>query len=163
MKRASSILPIVILLMWAMPVAAAKPTKEPWPAGPIELAAGEVCAFPVLLEPVTNKETVKTFTLRDGPTWRLITGHFVMRVTNELTGGSQDFNISGPSKLIPTADGGLLAKGRGNQLFWFFPGEPFGPALLLTSGRLDVLFDADFNVVSASIAGHVVDLCARLS
>ncbi len=101
-----ALLPLVLLALFLTPSVALadKPTREPVPAAePLRFAAGEVCAFPVLIEVPESKTKVLTFTDDSGtPLRQLITGKLRLRVTNLATGESLVVNVSGPGFLTFT-------------------------------------------------------------
>jgi hypothetical protein len=118
-----------------------------------EFPAGELCAFPVEITIVYGQRTHET-----GQGDTLVTGPFTATVTNQTTGATRTFNVSGPSLFrtgpdVPTAVTGpnLISQPASAGL-----GPPF---LIYTTGR--VIFTPDFTI--ASRTGNVTDVCADLS
>ena len=166
-KRLSVLLAFLLLLVWALPVTAAgKPERSPFqlPAEGITLPEGTVCDFEVLLTPLVNKEYQKVFPPdASGRVRTLINGRLVTRVTNVETGESLVTNASGPGTLWTSPDGSIDFVTRGRAVTWFFAGEPFGPGLYLTRGRLAMHFTPEGSIASAVASGPMTNLCVRLS
>lgn len=158
-------IPIVVLLLFGLVsrVAANPPVREPVPLTPFTLTG--YCAFDVLLEPLTNKEKITTFSDQGGNVrFSIITGGLKVRVTNTVTRKSVDLNVSGPTQTIPQPDGSQLIITQGPTLFPFSPGvAPDLPRLALIYGRSVSEFDANFNFSLLSVKGHVEDVCDALA
>lgn len=165
--RLALILPLasLALMVFASVAAADKPLKFPLPAGPLDLPA-DICGFVVHEEVLANNESGKLFT---NGTFAL-SGTFKVRLTNaDEPTNTLDVNISGPGAFIPNPDGTTSLRAEGRSLFFFFPGQlgAGSPgALILTTGLVTELFDANFNVVSGSFShrgGTETDVCAALA
>jgi len=146
----------ILLLGLATPAFAAGPSREPFPAATVQLAAGAVCAFPTTLEPVSN-EYVIAFADRF-----IVTGRLTVTVTNDLTGESIAANISGPGVFVPHDDGSLSVDGGGSWLIWTYVTDPIGPRLWLTNGRMHLEIAADGSTTAFTLRGTHTDLCALL-
>jgi hypothetical protein len=104
-----------------------------------EYAAGEACAFPVLVNTVIQKEYGITFVDAAGnPTRTLIHGRLVVRITNLNTGANVTLNESGPGIWIYNADGTISARLNGQSIL-----IPPGVDFYEHSGPLDLLIGTD--------------------
>jgi hypothetical protein len=144
--------------------AADKPIREPAEAVSFDFPAGMVCPFPVVGEPVEDRQTVTTFA--SGKV--LYTGFFSARLTNADTGTGLTFNASGPVTVVPEGDNIVVSSG-GPVLFFFFPGDA-GPGddsvgrTYLIRGHAEVLIDPEtFTFLSFSYRGNATDICALLA
>ena len=163
MRRA---LPLLIaaamVLVSAQAVLAAKPDRVPLELPPsLELAAGDACDFPILVEFLANNGKTLTFYDNDGNAIRQIgTGTLKIRVTNLAAEPptSLQRNISGPihTELHPDGSATLVFGGRGISLF------PPG-TFVLTAGRSVVELDAAGEVISVTNVGFEEDLCVALA
>lgn len=154
-------LAVALALPTALPVAAAGPVKEPVVADPFVLEGA--CDFPVLIEPINVKAHNKTFLDASGNLARvLVNGHFELRLTNQANGTSITVGSSGPVTITPTADGEHWVQ-RGVGVWWAFDGEPSGPDLWLSVGRIEVDFDADFALLSIDRTNRDRPLCPELA
>jgi hypothetical protein len=157
---------LVLLLFGLVPtVAAAPPVREDVPLEPLVLEG--ICPFDVLIEPLTNRETLTTFFDQAGnPRLSLVTGALKVRLTNLSTGKTVDLNIPGPGRFIPQPNGALTQITEGPWLIFFppdtFPGTP-DPQLLFIRGRTVTQFDPEGNPTLISLKGHVEDICAALA
>jgi hypothetical protein len=123
------------------------------PFGPVPFEAGVLCPFPVTLEG-SNGQLERT-TLPDGTT--ILTGPFVLTITNTANGHSATFNVSGPTfgsgnQLILTGTAIIL-------LFDFLAPPPAG--ILATNGRGTIDANQDFNF--ETFKGHSRDVCQQLT
>ncbi len=153
---------VVVLAALLAPGALAQqgPQKEPLENEPLEFAAGEVCPFAVKLEPVANKEMIKTF-----PNGRqMINGRLTARVTNLDANRSMVVNISGPGTFTELENDRLRLVLRGRNLLFSFESDVLGAGLFLTTGRVVAVLDlATETIVSHQHRGRAIDLCARLA
>jgi hypothetical protein len=143
--------------------AADRPIREPAEAVSFDFPAGLVCPFPVVGEPVEDRQTVTTFA--SGKV--LYTGFFSARLTNADTGAGLTLNASGPVTVVPVGDNIVVSSG-GPVIFFFFPGDA-GPGddsvgrTYLFRGQTEVLVDPDtFTFLSFSYRGSATDVCALL-
>src|SRR5262249_11798589 len=142
------------------------PRWEFVPAEPFTLPA-DFCGFEIGISwPVLNEYT-KILKAADGSMIFLTTGVDKVAATNLSTGKSGTSNISGPAKVMPFPDGSVTFEGTGLQGLVLSPAdaERFGmPTVGVTAGARTESIDADGNVTSFSLQGHVVlDTCAALS
>jgi hypothetical protein len=158
----SLMLAAAFVLVSAQAVLAAKPDSEPLELPPsLELAAGEACEFPLLIEFVANRGKTLTFFDNEGSAIRQIgTGALKIRVTNlaDESVAPLELNISGPIHIALHPDGSatLVFGGRGISLF------PPG-TFVLTAGRSVVELDAEGDVISVTNFGFEQDLCVALA
>ena len=151
-----------IVLVSAQAVLAAKPDRAPLELPPsLELAAGEACEFPLLVEFLANRGKTLTFYDNEGNAIRQIgTGTLKIRVTNlaDESVAPLELNISGPlhTTLHPDGSATLVFGGRGISLF------PPG-TFVLTAGRSVVELDAEGEVISVTNVGFEEDLCVALA
>ncbi len=107
------------LLAVASPVSAGQPSRDPVVIPPAFLvfAAGTACEFPIHVDVLVNRETIKTWTDRDGNLVRdIISGSLRIRVVNDVTGASTDLNVGGPGRDVYAPDGSLIQYFHGHGL-----------------------------------------------
>ena len=154
-----SVTALIAAAVVAPSASAEKPVKEPVELGPQEFAAGEVCPFPILVDPDVKAWQTTFSNGRD-----LFQAKGTMRVTNTLSGESVSLHVAGPvtSTLLPNGD--VRSTARGRVLLFYFAGDVIGPALHLTIGRVVEIFDADTGLITSSeLSGQRIDVCAQLS
>ena len=95
---------------------------------------------------------LNTFFFSDGDLY--FNGPEVMTATNVSTGKSVKLNISGTF---------LVASGTDGSTTLTFTGPTLLEGGIVNDGRAVFTFDADGNLVAASITGKQTDLCATLS
>jgi hypothetical protein len=120
--------------------------------GPVTLAAGETCSFPVLLQP-TAPDVLNSFVFSDGEI--LGAGPFVGTATNLDTGKTVKINLSGSFSFVQHGDGTVTVTSNGSVL-----STRFGT---IFSGHSVIQFDANGNVTSRTFDGTEEDLCAELA
>ena len=155
----------LILILTAIPVlAAGKPDiqkNEPLP--PEFYPADVVCDFDLRIDWVVDTGHSITFPEgADGTVRQIVGGHLVTMITNEETGVSVTYNISGPGKF--TYQGDILwISGSGPWLLYAFPGDAGGPGMWFTRGQVALQIDLTTGVwLSASKPRNIVDVCAVL-
>ena len=136
------------------------------PPGPVILPA-DFCGFQIKATFPADKEYIKVLKTADGSMTFLITGALTVTNTNLSTGKTISANISGPGKVTFFPDGSLLSEGKGHNIIALFPADArrFGlPTLAISAGALTTSVDANGNLMSVSLQGHVLlDVCAALS
>jgi hypothetical protein len=147
------ILGAIALLLFAGPASGAPRVPNVTPFGPVPFDAGVLCPFPITLEG-SDGQLVRT-TLPDGTT--ILTGPFVLTITNTANDRSATFNVSGPTfrsgnELILTGSAIILL---------FSDSAPPGPGILATNGRGTIDANQDFNF--ETFKGHSRDVCQQLS
>ena len=157
---------VVGLLSVATPATAApNSTVEPVPDVNATVPAGALCPFEVSVETLLNTEKLRTFFDAQGdPTVALLSGRLIWRFTNTETGASIVRNISGPGRTVFHDDGSTTQIFLGRSALAFFDGEPLGPSAPIVSGPAILDYDADGDLVSAEIRGHITeDVCETLA
>ncbi len=147
----------VAMLLVTAPVALADaPSREFLPAGTIEFAPGETCAFGVTIDFPANNEYATTFTLRSGATWVHIAGRLVVTVSHGTK--SVELNISGPGRTVSNPDGSATMLFLGNSMI-FDRGY-----MLLTHGPAVLEIAPDGSIASYDItSARVLDVCALIA
>src|SRR5215470_12368505 len=136
------------------------------PPGPVILPA-DFCGFQIGVSFPVDKEYFKVLKAADGSVTLLITGSLTLTNTNLSTGKTITANISGPGTATFFPDGSVTTAEKGRAVYALVPADAqrFGvPPIGLTAGPLTTSVDADGNLTSFSLQGHVlVDVCAALS
>jgi hypothetical protein len=161
MLRKLLFLSTVFALAMMTPASATRPISESGTQG--DTVISDQCAFPVLGH-VDGIETIKTFTDAAGNPVKQIVSFPGNRMTftNLDTGTSITVMATGSSQLRAETDGSTSARAMGHGPF--FPNPITGePGIWYLSGQGKAVIDPEGNVVSAALAGRLVDLCPRLS
>jgi hypothetical protein len=165
MRRVGTVMILSTLMMAALatPAMAAQPTREFLAAPPfIELAAGELCAFPVRIDVLVNQEYGTTFVDAAGnPTHTIVTGRFVLRLVNVDTSTSVVVNASGPGLVVYEGEN-IRVTLRGRSLI-FLPSDHL---LFLNSGQVVEFGNGTIQPVVLPVIsqiGHRVDYCPILA
>ena len=161
---------ILLGVLWAAPALADDP-RIPLTATPVTLPAGQYCQGfdAVITFPDFNQYIVRSTTAPDGTVTQQITGHARATVTNQVTGKSVSFNISGPGTLVFNPDGSFSGDVAGPNLLWTaqdtLPESPKVPTISYTRGHLTFGVDASGQTTSYSLAGgnRQTDVCAALA
>lgn len=141
---------------------AQRPVKEPYEMERLEFPAGQVCEFPILIDPI---ESESSWTIKSFKNDRmLVTGTGTTRLTNLATGTSTTFRESGSIWITPL-EGGYRFEFAGQFGLYFFDGdEPAGAGMFLAVGRVnEVLMGDDVVVTFFELNGQQTDLCAQVS
>jgi hypothetical protein len=154
----------ILVLVAAAALLALAPTADAAPNPrshriPVEQPQDQVltglCPFAVELDTVVNGEFSKTH--QDGVT--IITGRLVVRVTNQETGASRTYNVSGPVRVTPESDTSLVVELLGRSILT----DP-SVGVIVSSGRLVVRVDTTTGSLTVlSTSGHVEDVCQTLA
>jgi len=151
-------------LMTAGPALARGPQWDFQPADPFTLPA-DYCGFEIGLSFPVDRAYGKILKAADGT--MLFTGSLTVSATNLSTGKTVTSNISGPETDTTFPDGSSTRSKRGLAGVVLLPAEAqrFGmPGLGVSAGAQTESFDANGNLTSFSLQGHVVlDTCAALS
>ena len=166
MRRAlAPLLAALLLVLSAVPtLAGGKPEfarNEPLP--PEFYPADVVCDFDLRIDTLVDTGHSITFPAAgDGTVRSLVGGHLVAKVTNEWTGASVTYNISGPGKFV--FDGDVLTiDGSGPWLLYGFPGDAGGPGMWFVRGQVGLVIDLTTGVwLAASKPRNLVDVCEVL-
>jgi ribosomal protein S28E/S33 len=148
--------------------AAEPPTRQPFelPTEPFPFQdeeGNDPCGFPVLLEVITNKQTVTTFTRRGVTSF---TGPLKVRLINTAPGGRTiERNISGPTRRTENSDGSVTQVTAGPGLWAFEPEIARElPRMAITKGRtVSVIGPEEGEFTFISQQGSVEDICAALA
>lgn len=96
-----------------------------------------------------------------------ITGHAQATVTNQSTGASVTYNISGPGTVVINPDGSFSVDAAGPNLLWTTPENSFPgvPTISYTTGHVTFDVDASGQTTSYTLAGGArqTDVCAVLA
>ena len=90
-------------------------------------------------------------------------------MTNQVTGESVTYNISGPGSLVLFPDGAFSIDAAGPNLLWTLPENlanfPAVPTISYTTGHVTVEVDASGQTTSYTLAGGArqTDVCAVLA
>jgi hypothetical protein len=118
------------------------------------LDAGVVCSFGVKI--TATSQQMERATLPNGIV--IVTGAALVTITNQDSGASATYNISGPTRFDPST-GRLVLTGL-NLLIG--PADSGGPFLIVTSGRVSFIVNQPLDM--QQLRGHVMhDVCAELA
>jgi hypothetical protein len=147
--------------------ALARGPKWQFNAGQPFTVPADFCGFQIGVSFPVDKEYFKVLKAADGSMTLLVTGSLTLSNTNLSTGKIITANISGPGKITFLPDGSVITEETGRAVYALVPADAqrFGvPPVGLTAGPLTTSVDADGNLTSFSLQGHVlVDVCAALS
>jgi hypothetical protein len=125
------------------------------------------CGFKIKGTQLADKVYVKVKKNADGSTTSLFTGFAKIRLTNPANGKSVTAVTSGPVKEIDFPDGTSTILGKGHEPVGLAPAEQALsglPGLFVSAGALTGTFDAQGNLTSLTLHGHIlVNVCAALS
>jgi hypothetical protein len=151
----------------AAPALAGRGPKWQFNAGQPFTVPADFCGFQIGVTFPVDKEYFKVLKAADESMTLLVTGSLTLTNTNLSTGKTITANISGPGKITFLPDGSVITEETGRAIYALVPADAqrFGmPPIGLTAGPLTTSVDADGNLTSFSLQGHVlVDVCAALS
>jgi hypothetical protein len=137
------------------------------------LPAPDYCNFPVQITfPDYNQYGIVRSTNADGTQTLQITGHATATVTNQATGKSVSYNISGPGTAVINPNTGFIQSAdiAGPNLLWTarqnLQNFPKVPTISYTKGHLTFAVDpSSLQTTSYSLAGgdRQTDVCAALA
>jgi hypothetical protein len=112
-----------------------------------------------------NQYIIHQTTAPDGTTTLKIAGHAEATVTNQTTGMSVAYNISGPGTLVIHPDGAFSIDAHGPNLLWTAPENSFPgvPTISYTTGHVTVQVAAFGQTTSYQLRGRQTDVCAVLA
>ena len=151
---------LISALVVASTALAAKPAVERFTFDdPTDFAAGDVCEFPILVEPNVR------ITITDFSNGRsMIHSSGTSQVTNNLSGESVSLHVAGSGVDTELPNGDLRSTARGRALLFYFEGDVGGPGLFLSRGRVVDIFDATTGAITSTrVSGQRTDICALLS
>ena len=163
MRRGLLLVVTVLLCLAVAPAASAnKPTKEINPSQG-DVVITDQCLFPVLGH-IDGVEIIKTWIDDAGNPVKQIVSFPGNRLTftNLKSGTSVTVVGTGSSQLRAGADGTVSARAMGHGPF--FPNPITGEqGIWYLSGQGRATLDAEGNVISARLAGRLLDLCPSLT
>jgi hypothetical protein len=158
MKATRGLMAISVVAAAGVAMAMGVAQAAPQAGEPIttHLAAKDYCGFPVTVVNTSNQE------LRGGGKF---TGPGDVTVTNDQTGKTITYNVSGPGTVTSTPDGGFAVDATGTNFFWTtaknsYPGVP---TISYTTGHLQFTVNKSGKTTSYSTTGNTTDVCAALS
>jgi hypothetical protein len=164
---------VVVGLIAGAAVAAPAAAAPPLPSPPYEQellgtdteGTNGYCDFPVLVTVTQGSAHYRESTLPDGTDVIKAEGSAFATVTNETTGKSLSYNISGPGTLAFYPDGSFSLDVHGPNLLWTTVANSFAgvPQLAYTHGHVLVDVNASGKTVGYSLSGNSVDVCAALA
>lgn len=103
-------------------------------------------------------------TLANGATESRFTGHAEAIATNDKTGKSITYNISGPGTLTVLTDGSFTIDAAGPNLLYTTVenSAPGVPQLAYTTGRVQLAVNNTGHTDSYQLNGRSTDVCAKL-
>lgn len=116
-----------------------------------------------------NQYIIRQTEAPDGTITLKIAGHARASVTNQTTGESVSYNISGPGTIVINPDGSFSIDAAGPNLLYTDPANlvnfPDVPAISYTTGHVTVEVDASGQTTSYNLAGgsRQTDVCAALA
>ncbi len=154
MKRLAGVTAALVLSVLALAgtADATQPYMERDVQGPVTFAAGELCSFPVLIQP-TAPDVLNFFVFSDGEI--LGAGPEVATATNLDTGKTVKINLSDSFSLVQHSDGTITVTSNGSVLSTMF--------VTIFYGHGVIQLDANGNVTSRTFDGTEEDLCAELA
>lgn len=167
MRRILS-LPIaaMLCLMAATSALAAPPAHELIVSPPLEFGAGEMCAFPILLEATAERSKQTTFAVGPDGSQRLVTrGWATNRVTNLESGQSRTFMGGYRISIVFASDGSIEVDGTGVLFAFYFEGDAsdLAPGMHAVNGHAHESYAADGTFLSATFTGHSTNLCETMA
>ena len=150
---------LILTGLVSVPTAVAADPRIPLTADPVVLPGGDFCAdfTSVITFQDFNQYIVRSTTASDGTVTLRIAGRARATVTNQGTGKSVSFNISGPGTLVMNPDGSFSANLAGPNLLWTARANlanfPNVPTISYTTGHVTFGVDPSGQTTSYSLAG----------
>jgi hypothetical protein len=121
------------------------------------------CQSPVTISYINNEVLTET-TLSDGTVIDSFRGVAFATVTNDKTGKSLTFTISGPGSYTYAPDGSFLIDATGPNLLWTTVANSYRgvPQLNYTNGHAQVSVNSSGLTTSFRLDGRFTDVCAAL-
>ena len=167
MRRAvgGSLAVALLGLLSAVPAGAQRPHVPLPTPDPIELEGYCDGFTAVVTYTKMNQYIIKQTTAPDGTTTLKITGHARASVTNQSTGQSVSYNISGPGNIVIYPDGAFSIDAHGPNLLWTAPENSFPgvPTISYTTGHVTLFVAASGETTSYQLRGHQTDVCTVLA
>jgi hypothetical protein len=152
----------IVSLLLAAPAGAQRPHAPLSTPDPVELAGYCDGFTAVVTFTKMNQYIIKETTAPDGTTTLKITGHAQATVTNQSTGESVSYNISGPGTVVIYPDSAFSIDAHGPNLLWTAPENSFPgvPTISYTTGHVTLFVDAAGLTTSYQLRGRQTDVCA---
>jgi hypothetical protein len=171
-RAAAGLLAVALFLTelpWAAPAGAQRPHSPLLTPIPVELV-GYCEGFMVIITYTAfNQYFIHVTTSPDGTETQKITGHAQATVTNQTTGESVSYNVSGPGIVVISPGGAFSIDAAGPNLLWTLPENlanfPDVPRISYTTGHVTVKVAASGQTTSYTLAGGArqIDVCAVLA
>ena len=166
-RTLSTAIGTLMFLVAASPAGAGtkrQPVGFPSP-NPFVLTAPDYCDFNVLVDVVSTKEYFTSTLNADGSTTLKVTGSAFVTVTNEATGKTLSYNISGPGTETFYPSGAFSADLEGPELLWTTHANSYDgvPTLSYTTGHVTFSVDQYGKTIAYHLDGHRTDVCAALA
>jgi hypothetical protein len=168
MKRAArgslAVAVILLGLLSATPAGASDP-RIPLPTPEPIVLEGYCSGFTVVVTYTQmNEYIIHQTTAPDGTTTLMITGYAQATVTNQATGESVTYTISGPGTVVIYPSGAFSIDAHGPNLLWTLPQYSFEgvPTISYTTGHVTVQVAASGQTTAYSLQGNQTDVCAVL-
>lgn len=150
---------------------AAPPVPYPEPTGPISLpdvtkdSVNGVCPFPVEILYTNVNQHVKETHLPDGTVIQKVEGRAFINATNQDTGKTKRYNVSGPGTITFSPNGVIDIEAQGLNLFWTPKGVALENQLLLqySQGPLSIQIRGSDGQTLKNEAHNKTDACAQLA
>ena len=159
---------LLLGLLSAAPAGAQRPhTPVPLPdPHPVVLPEGLYCSgFTAVVTFTELNQYIIRETTVNGVTTLKITGHARATVTNQSTGESVSYNISGPGTIVLYPDGAFSIDAHGPNLLWTELAKSFEgvPTISYTTGHVTLQVAASGLTTSYQLRGRRTDVCAVLA
>jgi hypothetical protein len=156
---------VLLGLLAAAPAGAQRPHTPVATPPPVELEGYCDDFTAVVTFTKMNQYIIHETTAPDGTTTQKITGHAEATVTNQSTGASVTYNISGPGTLVFYPDDAFSIDAHGPNLLWTTPENSFPgvPTISYTTGHVTLFVDASGQTTSYQLQGRQTDVCAVLA
>ena len=158
----------IVVLALPAPASAVNPHDMVVTPDPIELE-GYCPGFTAVVTFTQFNQIVRETTAADGTRTLKITGVAKATVTNQTTGESVTYNISGPGTVVIYPDDSFSIDAAGPNLLWTLPENlenfPDVPTISYTAGHVTAEVDASGQTTSYTLAGggRQTDVCTVLA
>jgi hypothetical protein len=154
------------LFLAVTPASAQDPRIPLTPQDPTILE-GYCPGFTVVLTFTRFNQYIVRSSTSDEATTLLITGTATVTATNQSTGKSVSYNISGPGTVVQYPDGSFSLDLKGPNLLYTLSANlkdfPDVPTLSYTHGRVTVAVAGDGQTTAYSLRGNRTDVCEVLA
>jgi hypothetical protein len=157
---------LVVLGLSSAAPAGAKDPRVPLPTPDPVVLVGYCEGFTAVVTfTEMNQYIIQQTMAPDGTTTLKIAGHAEATVTNQATGRSASYNISGPGTVVSSPDGAFSIDAHGPNLLWTTPENSFPgvPTISYTTGHVTLQVAASGLTTSYQLRGRQTDVCAVLA